>query len=172
MSAALTFRCHARRCLLTGRTRSTASWRCWRPIRSRFSPGLAYLAAAFAASGHDAQAASASQTALVDGEELSHQWRGACWKKRSGNDCRTRELPGRSRCCIRHNSKPGRTVRRVGSPGSAKGNACTTIDYDDLRSRQNESNGRKNVFPLSNRRPARRRRNGRRLPRRRPPAGP
>jgi len=33
--------------------------------------GLAYLAAAFAASGHDVQAASAWQTALVDGTELS-----------------------------------------------------------------------------------------------------
>jgi VWFA-related protein len=40
------------------------------------TPGLAYLAAAFAASGHDVQAASAWQTALVDGEELSqiYQW--------------------------------------------------------------------------------------------------
>jgi hypothetical protein len=34
--------------------------------------GLAYLAASFAASGHDRQAASAWQTALVDGTELSH----------------------------------------------------------------------------------------------------
>jgi VWFA-related protein len=40
------------------------------------TPGLAYLAAAFAASGHDVQAASAWQTALVDGAELSqiYQW--------------------------------------------------------------------------------------------------
>ena len=38
--------------------------------------GLVYLAAAFAASGHDIQAASAWQTALVDGTELSqiYQW--------------------------------------------------------------------------------------------------
>jgi VWFA-related protein len=38
--------------------------------------GLVYLAAAFAASGHDLQAASAWQTALVDGTELSqiYQW--------------------------------------------------------------------------------------------------
>ena len=38
--------------------------------------GLVYLAAAFAASGHDVQAASAWQTALVDGTELSqiYQW--------------------------------------------------------------------------------------------------
>jgi VWFA-related protein len=40
--------------------------------------GLAYLAAAFAASGHDVQAASAWQTALVDGTDLSqiYQWLG------------------------------------------------------------------------------------------------
>ena len=40
--------------------------------------GLAYLAASFAASGHDVQAASAWQTALVDGTELSqiYQWLG------------------------------------------------------------------------------------------------
>jgi VWFA-related protein len=38
--------------------------------------GLAYLAVCFAASGHDTEAASAWQTALVDGEELSqiYQW--------------------------------------------------------------------------------------------------
>jgi tetratricopeptide (TPR) repeat protein len=40
--------------------------------------GLAYLAAAFAASGHDDAAASAWQTALVDGDELPqlYQWLG------------------------------------------------------------------------------------------------
>jgi VWFA-related protein len=40
--------------------------------------GLAYLAASFAASGHDVQASSAWQTALVDGNELPqlYQWLG------------------------------------------------------------------------------------------------
>jgi tetratricopeptide (TPR) repeat protein len=40
------------------------------------TPGLAYLAVAFAASGHDAEAANAWQTALVDGNDLPqiYQW--------------------------------------------------------------------------------------------------
>lgn len=42
------------------------------------TPALAYLAVAFAASGHDVQAASAFQTALVDGEDLPqiYDWLG------------------------------------------------------------------------------------------------
>jgi Tfp pilus assembly protein PilF len=42
------------------------------------TPALAYLAVAFAASGHDVQAASAFQTALVDGEDIPqiYDWLG------------------------------------------------------------------------------------------------
>jgi tetratricopeptide (TPR) repeat protein len=48
------------------------------------TPGLAYLAAAFAASGHDDAAASAWQTALVDGTDFSqiYQWLGDALMRR------------------------------------------------------------------------------------------
>ena len=65
-----------------------------RAIQPEFdsTAALAYLAAAFAASGHDAEAASAWQTALVDGSDMPriyHWLGGAFLRSRDYNEART-----------------------------------------------------------------------------------
>ena len=65
-----------------------------RAIQPEFdsTAALTYLAAAFAASGHDAEAASAWQTALVDGSDMPriYQWLGgALLRSRDYNEART-----------------------------------------------------------------------------------
>ena len=80
------------------------------------TPALAYLAVAFAASGHDQQAASAFQTSLVDGSDLpqifawlgetlmrTHDLSGArsIFEEAVGKWPADAASPARLRCCMR-----------------------------------------------------------------------